>query len=174
MHLHIERVSSVSTALLSCPGIFTEEAASIRHVTPRPPMTRRQWDFWDKGIAVKSERVEGVSLRHPLNGHHRQRPCCLWNQHRYKQRPPGFLLVFFLFCFPRQSVQGCSNTCIQVRIIRQASPTGRCVLFKCWERRLTVSLSTTAWALQSHIACMTMINVTFFRSKNLRGNVGVI
>lgn len=84
-------VSTVSTALLSSPGISAEEAASIRHVTPRPPMTRRQLNFCDKGMAVKSERAGGVSLRHPLHGH-RQRPRSLWNQLH-----PDFCRSFFIF-----------------------------------------------------------------------------
>lgn len=58
------RVRSISTALLFCSGIFMKEAASVTWRAVR--QWRRGWGtFCDKGIAVKSERAEGVSVGDP-------------------------------------------------------------------------------------------------------------
>lgn len=58
------RVGSISTAPLFCSGIFMKEAASVTWRAAR--QWRRGWGtFCDKGIAVKSERAEGVSVGDP-------------------------------------------------------------------------------------------------------------
>lgn len=121
-------------------------AESICHMTRHPPIAAWQPNFGDKGIAVKSERRKGVSLRAlewSSSYYTFYWPFWLLKQPRYRQHLPGFLLAFlsFLFCSPLQPMQGCCNTYIQVSIIRQSSLPACCLLLKCWETRLTVSAS---------------------------------
>ena len=162
------RVSSISTSLLSCPGIFSEEAASLRHVTPCPPMAQRQSNFCDKGIAVKSERIDGVSLWDPQwSPTHTSWPFWLWQQ-PYRQWPTVRICTdwSFLLYSPQQPMQGCINTYIQVLTVWQSSVTGDGPLYKCWETRLKVGVFT---ALQS-VVCIHSWHVNhtlmMFKSRN--------